>query len=160
MEGRRFCGIHVVFENLPVDKEFCPAGVVVRAEVIGERVVKLSIIGCGLGMVDAFNAGSDHQRFILITHGSAQHALNARLPFDAVIAVAFRVGAEGILHRGVKARPFRGRVGDGIVNKFVAERNDLQMAADIAPAAGERTHDVTEAGVGAVAAHHGAHTAK
>ena len=111
-------------------------------------------------MVDAFNAGCDHQGFILITHGSAQHTLNARLPFDAVIAVAFRVGTEGVLHRGIKASPFRRRVGDSIVNKFIAERNDLQMAADIAPAAGERTHDVTEAGVGAVAAHHGAHTAK
>lgn len=53
MEGRRLRGIRVVFENLSVDKEFCPAGVVVRAEVIGERVVKLSFIGCGLGMVDA-----------------------------------------------------------------------------------------------------------
>lgn len=39
MEGRRFRGIRVIFENLSVDKEFCPAGVVVRTEVIGDAVI-------------------------------------------------------------------------------------------------------------------------
>ena len=82
------------------------------------------------------------------------------LAFHALRAVLRRVGAKGVLHRGVEPGELRRRVGDRVVDEFVAEGHDLEAAADVAPTAGERAYDVAEAGVGAVAAHHRAHAAE
>ena len=119
----------------------------------GECIVEAVAVGARLILIDAFNAGGHEDRAVLIADGACVHALDAGLAFRAVlVGVGLRVGAKGVLEDGVKAAELGRKVGDGVVDEFVAERDDLKAAADVAPAAGECVHDVAEAGVRTVAA--------
>lgn len=110
-------------------------------------------------LVDGFNAEGDHHLVVAVTNCAARHVFDGALPFDAQ-TVLRRVGAEGILNGRIKSGKDGRRVGDGVVNVVVTERNHLEDAADFTPTAGERAHRATEAGVRAVAADNRTHAAE